>query len=283
MTHFAIAGLQLELATTGNLDLIIKKTRVTLARFPWIQMVVLSELAVHGAPLSHAEALPSETEDRLADLARELGIWLVTGSLYEKQDGKIYNTATVLAPDGTAVARYRKMYPFYPYEKGVEPGADICVFDVPEVGRFGLSICYDMWFPETSRAMAAAGAEVILHPTLTNTVDRDVECAMARATAAQQQCYVIDVNGAGALASGRSSFVGPDGDILYAAGEAEDIIALEIDLSRVRRGRERGVLGLGQPLKSYRDAAHSYAHEDVHGRTAYLNSLGALEIPKRTL
>lgn len=282
MTPFAIAGLQLDLPQTGNLDLVIKKIRTTMLRYPWVQMVLLSELAICGAGVGTAEKLPSDTESRLGALAKELDIWLVNGSLYEKRDGKVYNTTSVLSPQGDVVARYRKMYPFFPYEQGVEPGQEPCVFDVPGVGRFGVSICYDMWFPETSRALACAGAEVILHPTLTNTCDRDVERAMVQATAAQQQCYVIDVNGAGAQGYGRSVWAGPDGEVLYEATSTEEIIALEIDLDRVRRSRERGMRMLGQPLKSYRDAGHSYAHENAETRDPYLGTLGPLEVPARS-
>ena len=71
------------------------------------------------------------------------------------------------------------------------------VFDVPSVGRFGVSNCYDMWFPETTRTLAAMGAEVILHPSMTNTIDRDVELAIARTNAAINQCYFFDINVAG--------------------------------------------------------------------------------------
>ena len=73
------------------------------------------------------------------------------------------------------------------------------VFDIPDVGRFGVSICYDMWFPETTRTLAWMGAEVILHPSLTNTIDRDVEISIARASAATNQCYFVDLNCSGRL------------------------------------------------------------------------------------
>lgn len=282
MTHFAIAGLQLELASNDNLDLVIKKTRTTLARFPWVQMVVISELAIFGAAMSEAESLPSRAEDRLCSLAKELGIWLIPGSLYEKSDGKIFNTAPVINPAGEVVTRYRKMYPFYPYEKGVAAGQDICVFDVPDVGRFGLSICYDMWFPENSRAMVSEGAEVILHPTLTNTQDRDVELSIVRATAVQNQSYIIDVNGAGALGWGQSRLVGPEGDILHSAGSTEEVMLIEVDFERVRRTRERGIMGLGQPLKSFRDGGHIYPQEGLKNSATYLDSLGPLALPERT-
>jgi len=281
MTHFAIAGLQLELASNDNLDLVIKKTRTTLTRFPWVQMVVVSELAIFGAALSAAESLPSRAENRLCALANELGIWLVPGSLYEKADGKIYNTAPVINPAGKVVTRYRKMYPFYPYEKGIEAGQEICVFDVPEVGRFGLSICYDMWFPENSRAMVSEGAEVILHPTLTNTPDRDVELSIVRATAVQNQSYIIDVNGAGDQGWGQSQLVGPEGDIFHTASSTEEIMLIEVNLDRVRRTRERGIMGLGQPLKSFRDGGHVYPQEGLQNHATYLDSLGPLTLPKR--
>ncbi len=88
-----------------------------------------------------------------------------------------------------------KCFPSTPMKRGVTPGADFCVFDVPGVAKFGVSICYDMWFPETIRTLAVNGAEVILHPTMTGTIDRDIELSIVRAMAAINQCYFIDVNG----------------------------------------------------------------------------------------
>ena len=97
------------------------------------------------------------------------------------------------------------------------------------------------------------GMEVLLHPVLTGTIDRDVELAIARATAAQFQCYVFDINGLDAGGVGRSSVVDPSGTVLHQSGAGEEIIPIEIDIARVRRQRERGLNGLGQPLKSFRD------------------------------
>jgi predicted amidohydrolase len=281
MKPFAIAGLQLELANSDNLDLVSKKIRTALARYPWVQMVVLSELAICGAGAGQAEPLPSPAENRLGEIAGALGIWLVSGSLYEKDGAAVYNTATVFDPAGEIVTRYRKMYPFYPYEAGVEAGGDICTFDVPDVGRFGLSICYDIHFPEVSRALATAGAEVLIHPTLTNSSDRDIELAMIRATAAQQQMYVIDVNAAGDQGYGKSMFAGPEGEVLHEASSTEEIMPIEVDLDRVRRVRERGLQGLGQTLKSYRDAGHRFPQENMANQADYLDTLGPLEMPKR--
>ena len=135
---------------------------------------------------------------------------------------------------------------------------------------------------ETTRTLAATGAEVILHPTLTDTLDRDVELAMCRAAAAQNQCYWIDVNGLAAGGVGRSLFVGPSGDVLHEAGAAEEAIPLEIDIDRVRRERAVGLKGLGQPLKSFRDRKVDFA---VYRResfdSAFLDGLGPLKLPQR--
>ena len=173
------------------------------------------------------------------------------------------------------------MFPFQPYEQGIEPGHEFLTFDVPGVGRFGLSICYDMWFPETSRTLTALGAEVILHPTLTDTIDRDVELSIVRATAAMNQCYVFDINGLGDGGYGRSSIVDSAGHVLYSAGAGEEMIPVEIDLERVRREREVGIRGLGQPLKSFRDRRIEFEVYREAFDNSYLESLGTLARPSR--
>ena len=80
---------------------------------------------------------------------------------------------------------------------------------MPDIGRFGISVCYDMWFQETLRTMTWMGAECILHPSLTSTIDRDVERCMVRASAAMYQCYFFDVNVAGPLVSASRSWPVP--------------------------------------------------------------------------
>jgi len=281
MTNFTIAGLQLDLQTRQNLDLFRQKVRSTVKRYPFVQMIVTSELAICGAGVGYASPTLDEAEPVLCELARELNIWLIPGSLYERQSDLTYNTAPVINPAGEVISRFRKICPFLPYEKSVEGGADICCFDVPDVGRFGLYICYDMWFPELSRAMILDGAEVIIHPTLTDTCDRGVEKAMCRATAAQQQCYMVDINGTGALGVGQSIIVGPEGDVIHEASTGEELILFEADLTRVRRTRERGILNLGQPLKSYRDTVMDKTQYQPSDKHRFLSTLGPLSIPTK--
>jgi len=279
MRPYAIAGLQLNVSgRRSNLEHVSDRIEMLMHLYPWVQMVVVSELATFGGWTGHATPLPGQVEEQYQRLAAKHGIWLLPGSLYEQTDKGIFNTTPVIDPSGAVIARYRKMFPFMPYETGVEWGTEFCVFDVPEAGRFGVSICYDMWFPETSRTLAAMGAEVLLHPTLTPTMDRDVELSIARATAAMNQMFVVDINGIGDGGNGRSLFVAPTGDVLYQAGSNEELLPIEIDLDRVRRSREVGLKGLGQPLKSFRDRAVDF---EVYNRNSpvseYLNTLGSLE------
>lgn len=279
MRAFTIAALQLSLAKGDNTDVIVREVRSAKARFPFLDMVIFGELAVYGANTADAQPNNGRAETTFSTLARELGVWLIPGSLYEKAGALVYNTTPVINPDGEIVTRYRKMFPFLPYEQGVEPGSEFVTFDVPEVGRFGVSICYDMWFPETTRSLAWLGAEVILHPTMTNTIDREAEIAIARASATTNQCYFIDINVAGDLGVGQSCVFGPGGEPIHQAGRGREIMLFELDLDYVRQVRERGWHALGQVLKSFRDADIKYPAYGG-GTSEALGALGPMEKPQ---
>ncbi|MDZ7720497.1 MAG: carbon-nitrogen hydrolase family protein [Balneolaceae bacterium] len=225
MKPFAIAGVQMNVsATHSNVEMMKVKLDILMNLYPWVEMVVFSELCAYGPLIHNAQEIDGPFELEMKKMAKKHGIWLLPGSIFEQRGEEVYNTASVYNPAGEVVARYSKMFPFYPYEAGVTPGKEFCVFDVPEVGKFGVSICYDMWFPETIRTLAVMGAEVILHPTLTGTIDRDIELSIARASAATNQCYFFDINGLGSGGSGRSIICGPDGRVHYQAETIEELI-----------------------------------------------------------
>jgi predicted amidohydrolase len=282
MKPFSIAGIQMRVsASYSNVEAMKLKLNILMNLYPWVDMVVFSELCAYGPLTHHALTRIEDFEEPMQELARRHKVWLLPGSVFHKVGDNIYNTASVIGPDGNLVARYRKMFPFYPYEVGITPGSEFCVFDVPDVGRFGVSICYDMWFPETTRTLAVQGAEVILHPTLTGTIDREIELSIARASAAMNQCYFFDINGLDAGGSGRSIICGPEGRVMYQAQNIEEMIPIEINLEKVRRSRELGLLRLGQPLKSFRDHAGDF---DIYRKDVpkpYLDSLGPLITPQR--
>lgn len=280
MKPFAIAGVQMKVsAVAPNVELMKLKINITMSLYPWVDMIVFSELCAYGPLTYTAQELPCSFEQEMQAIAKKHGVWILPGSIFEKRDGKIYNTASVINPEGEVVTRYSKMFPFYPYEVGITPGTDFCTFDVPNVCRFGVSICYDMWFPETVRTLAVMGAEVILHPTMTGTIDREIELSMVRTMATVNQCFFFDVNGLDTGGSGRSIVCGPDGRIIHQSGETEEIFPLELDIQRVRRSRELGVLRLGQPLKSFRDHIGNFSIYQKDAELPYLDSLGPLIKP----
>ena len=283
MTPFAIAGIQMPVSIEfSNIDAMGQRLGRLMHRFPFVQMVVFSELCSFGPLPTHAQPLPGPAEEAFCRMAEYYKIWLIPGSLFERRGEAIFNTAPVIDPAGHVIARYRKMFPFRPYEHDIEAGTDFVVFDVPQVGRFGLSICYDMWFPETTRQLVAMGAEVILHPSLTDTLDREAELVLARASSITNQCYFFDINGLGDGGSGRSIIVDPTGSVLHQAAAGPELMPIEVDFDQVRRQRAAGMRLLGQPLKSFRDRPVDFP---VYQREAvtveYLNGLGPLQKPER--
>lgn len=269
--YLGIAGVQMSVipwnskATVDKLEMIIHDICI---RTPWVQLIVFHELAVQGFTSNErdengnkhldVQSIPGPITDRLCEIARRENRWLVPGSLQELDGKNQYNTAIVISPEGKIIARYRKMFPWYPYEKGTNAGDQFCVFDIPDVGRFGLCICYDMWYPEVVRSLVWMGAEVILHPTLTTTPDRQMELVISQANAAMNQCYFIDINGIGPFVAGKSLIVDPNGRIVQQAWENETILTEIIDLDQVTLVREHGTLGLSQTLKQLRDSGHRF-------------------------
>jgi predicted amidohydrolase len=282
MTPFAIAGIQMHVGMHRNIEQMRNRLEILMNLYPWTQMVVFSELAAHGPAHHSAQPTGGAFEVEFQEMARHHKLWLIPGSIFEKRDGAIYNMTPVIDPEGEIVTRYRKMFPFTPYEQGTTPGDEFCVFDIPRIGRFGISICYDLWFPEVTRTLVSMGAEVIINPVLAHFMDRDADLAIAQATGAMFQAYVFHINGLGAGGNGRSAIIDPAGRVLHQARDQEEFMPLEIDLDIVRRQRERGLLGLGQPLKSFRDSKVDFA---VYDRTrfdhSYLESFGPLEKPGR--
>ncbi|WP_424931770.1 carbon-nitrogen hydrolase family protein [Amaricoccus macauensis] len=284
MTPFAVAGIQMQVnALHSNVEAMLHRVDILMARFPWTQMALFSELAPYGPLDRFAQPFPNEAIEKFQAKARQHKLWLIPGSMFEKtEDGRILNTSVVIDPDGNIVTRYSKMFPFRPYEAGITAGTEFCVFDVPNVGRFGLSICYDIWFPETTRQLTSQGVEVLLHPVLTGTTDREAEIAIARATAAQFQCYVFDVNGLASGGVGRSLVVDPTATVLHQSAGQDDMFPIEIDLDQVRRQRETGMKGLGQVLKSFRDRDADFSvYDRESGADKYLKTLGPLVAPSQ--
>jgi predicted amidohydrolase len=271
----------MHLGMGDNLPEMAKRLDLLMYLYPWVEMVVFSELCAYGPNHHRAEERGGPFETGCQKLAEKHGVWLLPGSYFELDGGLTYNTAPVIDPKGTVVTRYRKMFPFTPYEQGVTPGRDYCVFDVPAVGRFGLLICYDIWFPELTRTLVSEGAEVLINPVLASFVDRPADLAIAQASAAMFQSYVFSINGLYAGGNGYSMVIDPAGRTMHRGNVQEELIPLEVDFDLVRDQRRRGILNMGQPLKSFRDSDVRFPVYEAGYRSDYLDALGPLAKPGR--
>lgn len=259
MRTLSIAGLQTAPVfrdPAATLDALRAKVAGLLAAAPHVQLVLLPELHLSAQPTLLEEQstypddvavpLPGPLTGALGEIAKEAGVWLVAGTVFERaEDGRLHNTAPVLSPEGALVARYRKVFPWQPHEE-CAPGDSFVTFDIPEIGRVGIAICYDGNFPESCRQLAWMGAEVVLQPTLTTTSDREAELVLARANAIANQLYIVNLNAATPAALGRSVIVDPEGVVRLQTGSGEEVVTDVLDLDAVTRVREFGTAGVSR-------------------------------------
>jgi predicted amidohydrolase len=220
---------------------------VQLVMFPELHLPALAPpLEPHDDLAALAVEVPGPVTEELAAIARASEVWLMPGSIFERaEDGGVHNTALVFSPEGELVASYRKVFPWQPHEPSV-PGDGFVTFDVPDVGRLGLSICYDGSFPETCRELAWMGAEAVLQVSLTTTSDRAQELVMAQANAIFNQLYVVSLNAGSPAGLGRSLIVDPEGLVRLQAGDGEELLTDVLDLDAVTRVREYGTAGVSR-------------------------------------
>lgn len=228
------------------------------------ELIVFPEMHLYGTQSLDADrayrmqcAAATDLHDELAGelgkLARELGIWLIPGTVAEANpEGGIFNTAPVFSPEGGLIASYRKICPWRPFER-YTPGSTFTTFDIPGKGRVGIMICYDAWFPEISRQLAWMGADIIINPVRTTTPDRAQELILARANAIVNQIYIASLNAPAPRGVGQSLLVGPEGEIISTAGDdGEHVIIRTIDLDEVHRVREQGTAGSNRMWEQFR-------------------------------
>lgn len=232
-----------------------------------------------------AEPIPGEGTEFYAALAAETGC-VIVASLFERRSAGLYhNTAVVFEKDGSVAGKYRKMHipddPAY-YEKFYFTPGDLGFEPIDtSVGRLGVLVCWDQWYPEAARLMALAGAEILIYPTAIGTDVRDSEqeqerqrqawMLVQRGHAVANSLPVVTVNrvgyepdpsgATGGITFWGSSFVaGPQGELLFEAPKDEEIVkVVEIDMERceqVRRWwpflRDRRIDAYGDLTKRFR-------------------------------
>jgi N-carbamoylputrescine amidase len=233
-----------------------------------------------------AESIPGPSTESFGKLANELGVVLVL-SLFEKRaSGLFHNTAVVLEKDGTIAGKYRKMHipddPAY-YEKFYFTPGDLGFTPIQtSVGKLGVLVCWDQWYPEAARLMAMAGAEMLIYPTAIGWESTDSDDEKKRqkdAWITVQRGHAV-ANGLPVLACNRTGFepdpsgvtngiqfwgnsfaAGPQGEIVaQASSDKQENLIVEIDLKRseeVRRiwpfFRDRRIDAFGDLTKRWRD------------------------------
>lgn len=221
-------------------------------------------LGPHAEKVQRAEGLDGPTCSRFGDLAARLRIHLLLGSFNERSDdpGRCHNTSVLFGPDGDRIALYRKMHLFdvdvsdrvrFSESATVIPGQETVV-PTTELGRIGLSICYDLRFPELYRRLVEEGAEILTVPSaFTLTTGKDHWEVLVRARAIENQCYVLapaqfgQHDDEGLRESyGHAMIVDPWGHVVAMVSDGPGIGLAEIDLERVRQTRQ------AMPVESHR-------------------------------
>ncbi len=213
-------------------------------------LVVLPEVFNWRGPgrdtAANAEPVPGPSTGRMGALAAELGLYLLAGSILESAgpDGRAYNTSVLIGPGAGIIAKYRKIHLFDVDIEGEaairesefrHPGEAVVVADTP-LGLMGLSVCYDLRFPELYRRLTAAGAKVIFVPSVFTVPTGQAHWrTLLRARAIENQVYVIapDQTGrhpASMDAYGHSMIVDPWGKVIAETGTEPDLVLAAIDL-----------------------------------------------------
>ncbi|MFC8914238.1 carbon-nitrogen family hydrolase [Streptomyces sp. NPDC057116] len=230
-------------------------------------LVILPELWPVGAFAydsfeAEAEPLDGPTHRAMAKAAADASVWLHAGSIVERApDGALYNTALVFSPSGDLVTTYRKIHRFG-FDQGeavlMSAGDELVTVPVPGL-PLGVATCYDLRFPELFRGLVDAGALAFAVPAGWPERRRDHWTLLARARAVENQAYVLACCTAGTHAgvpqAGHSIVVDPWGEVLAEAGEAEEVLTVDLDPDHVAATRDRfpalkdRVLGVAPPRR----------------------------------
>ncbi|MEW6447247.1 MAG: carbon-nitrogen hydrolase family protein [Bacillota bacterium] len=222
------------------------------------RLVVLPEMFVcpyeAGLFPEYAESSPGgQAVEMLSRAAREEGVYIVGGSIPEREGERLYNSSFVFDPAGKMLACHRKVYLFdvdlpgglsFRESATLTPGRGATVVQTP-LGRLGVAVCFDIRFPALFHEMVQRGAEIIVVPAAFNMITGPAHWELLlRTRAVDNQVYMIgaaparNVN-ASYVAFGHSTVVNPWGEVLARAGPAEEIIVAEIDLQYLKRVREQ--------------------------------------------
>ena len=226
---------------------------------------------------NQAEPIPGPSTEFYGALAKELGVVIVTSLFERRATGLYHNTAVVLEKDGTIAGKYRKMHipddPGY-YEKFYFTPGDMGFKPIDtSVGRLGVLVCWDQWYPEAARLMALAGAEILIYPTAigydpNDTRDEQERQRMAwqtvqRGHAVANGLPVVTVNRVGDEDGvpfwGTSFVAGPQGELLYEAPTNEEVeVVVDVDMQRSEQVRRWWPFLRDRRIENYSDLTRRF-------------------------
>ena len=230
---------------------------------------------------NQAEPIPGPSTEFYGALAKELGVVIVTSLFEHRATGLYHNTAVVLEKDGTIAGKYRKMHipddPGY-YEKFYFTPGDMGFQPIDtSVGRLGVLVCWDQWYPEAARLMALAGAEILIYPTAigydpNDTHDEQERQRMAwqtvqRGHAVANGLPVVTVNRVGEEDGvpfwGTSFVAGPQGELLYEAPTNEEVeTVIDVDMQRSEQVRRWWPFLRDRRIENYNDLTRRFIDKE---------------------
>ena len=253
------AAIQINSTNDVERNLQIADRHVRAAAAEGAQLIVLPEkwsVLGTGADLrAGAQSLDGEAISWARATARELGVDLIAGSISERVEGeaKLRNTSVHIAPDGEIAAVYRKLHLFdvevdgtrYAESENEDPGTEAVLTTTADGVEVGMSICYDVRFPELYRGLALRGARILTVPAaFTLATTRDHWEVLLRARAIENQAFVIAPNQIGEhpphnRSGGRSMIIDPWGLVLAVAPDKETHVTADLDMDLLASVRER--------------------------------------------
>lgn len=244
-----VAALQLEIPEAERKGERLARVLSMLERLPQVDLVLLPEIWPTGyfgfeTYREEAEALGGETMTAMAEAARGLGVYVLAGSMVERQGDALYNTSVMFDPTGRVLATYRKMHLFGYGSLETQlltPGTEVVTADTA-FGAVGISTCYDLRFPELYRAMVDRGAEFFLVVSAWPFPRLEHWLVLNRARAIENQAYVVACNCAGIDRGrqylGHSMVTSPWGTVIAAADERPTVLLASLEPHQVRECRE---------------------------------------------
>ena len=253
-TRWKVAAVQMTSTADVRKNVARAERLVRRAAAAGARLVALPEnfarVVPEGTPATLKETLDGELVGRFGAVARQYACRVLLGSIPEKRprSRRIFNTSVLLGPDGGVEAFYRKMHLFdidipggavFRESRAVEPGSEPVVVDTP-LGRLGLSICYDLRFPELYRRLALAGAQVLFVPAAFTAYTGKVHwLTLLRARAIENQCWVVAPAQAGRHSARRQSHgetvvIDPWGEVVASRRAGEGLVVATVDLERLR-------------------------------------------------